>query len=268
MNPPVQKKGRTMPDKMLSESNWKTELQKNKTIKDNGLQKLLAAYAHFSEEDTSERRDTCDDISAKALALKKDKAVMALPLVVKYLDGVVAACVNEKKKITADMAKYGMKKIKVQFLVTNWDDEPMQGFEAFVEFKAPGSPTVTLKQPISGGVVSFNDVSLPPSGTVRLMAVSTHGAALVPQAVTSYDLPHAAIMKFQAKQNAMELKKAAKSLKEATQKAGVKGTVGVDYKIVKVGGEVSGEVGDRQSFEEDVEFVIKVAKDTFTMKQL
>ena len=132
---------------------------------------------------------------------------MALPLVEKYLDGIVAACVNEKKKITADMAKYGMKKVKVQIMALNWEGEPMIGFDAFVEFKAPGSPTVTLKAAISGGVASFNDVSLPPSGTIRLMAVSTHGAQIVPEALISYDLKNTPIMKFEAKQNSMEVKK-------------------------------------------------------------
>ena len=48
----------------------------------------------------------------------------------------------------------------------------------------------------------------------------------------------------------------------------MKGTAGIDYKIVKVEGEVSQDTEDKKSYEEEVEFVIKVAKDSFTMKQL
>lgn len=262
-----------MAEKHLTLAGWKDALTKNKVkdvklIKDSELQKALALYEKFKEVATSERRDTLDEIISLATPLKKDKAVAAYPGLVKYLGDLLTAATAARVKINKELEKVGMKTADVQIIAVNWDGDPMGGYEALLEFKAPGTPTVALKQEISGGVVSFSKVSLAPSGTLRFMAVSKGKATLLPMGVINYDLSGKAILKFRATQEFSEIKKRAKSAKEATEKSGLKGTAGIEWKIVSVGGEISSESESKNVHEEEVEYVIKVAKATFLMAKL
>ena len=261
-----------MADKLLTVAGWKAVLAKNKDkvkdLKDAALVAALTRYEKFPEDATSERRDILDELKDIATALKKDKAVAAAPAVAKYLGDLLVAVANARKKIEKDLGAVGMKKIDVQVIVNDWKGEPMGGYEAFVEFKAPGAPVVNLKQEIKGGVVTFNDVSLAPSGTMRLMAVSKGKPSTLPQGVISYDLPSKPIMKFRAEQGAVEIKKRAKSAKEATEKAGLKGTAGIEWKIITVGGEKTSETESKDSYEEEVEFVIRAGTAKFDIAKL
>ena len=259
-----------MADKFLTQAGWKAAVAKSKTkdLKDDAFVKALGLYEGFKEDDTSERRDALDDVTSAATALKKDKAVAAVPALVTYLGEVIKAAAAARMKIAADLGKVGMKAIDLQIIAVNWDGEPMGGYEAFVEFKAPGTPTVTLKQEIKGGVVSFNDVSLAPSGTMRFMAVSKGKASLLPVGVVDYDLPAKPIAKFKAVQDSIDVKKRAKSGKEASEKSGLEGEAGVDWKIVKIGGKATSEEESKKTYEEEAEFVMKAGKASFAITKL
>lgn len=88
-----------MANDLLTESGWKTTAQKFK-VKDNGLQKALAAYENLDAKKYDERLKALDSINKLATDLKKVKEVATLPEVVKYLTSVAAAAVAEKTQIT------------------------------------------------------------------------------------------------------------------------------------------------------------------------
>jgi hypothetical protein len=48
-----------------------------------------------------------------------------------------------------------------------------------------------------------------------------------------------------------------------SRKLGVKGSVGADWKVVKIGGEVAGERVDRGALEEEVEWHVKAGLPSF-----
>ena len=79
-----------MDAKLLTENGWKAVAQKFK-VKDNGLQKALAAYEGLEEDQFDERLKAVASVSQLAGNLKKVKEVAAIPDAVKYLTNVLAA---------------------------------------------------------------------------------------------------------------------------------------------------------------------------------
>ena len=95
--------------KSLSEVGWKAIVTKN-DVKDNGLQKALAAYEDLNDDEHDERLKAIASVSQLANALKRVKDVTALPDVAKYLASVVGAADSEK----ADIAKAKAQADKLQ----------------------------------------------------------------------------------------------------------------------------------------------------------
>jgi peptidoglycan hydrolase-like protein with peptidoglycan-binding domain len=82
----------------LTESGLKTVLSKHK-IKDNGLQKALAAYAKLDDNAHDDCLSGIAQVSKLAEALKKSKEVKSNDDVTDYLDEVLAAASSEEKDV-------------------------------------------------------------------------------------------------------------------------------------------------------------------------
>src|SRR6266404_4952317 len=82
----------------LTESGWKAIVQKSK-IKDNGLQKALAAYENLEEDNYDGRLKAIGSISQLANALKKAKDVAAAAPALKYLADVLDDADSDKSDI-------------------------------------------------------------------------------------------------------------------------------------------------------------------------
>jgi hypothetical protein len=87
-----------MDPKLLTESGWKAVLQKAK-VKDNGLQRALAAYEKLEEDEHDDRLKAIASVSQLASALKKAKDVAAIPAAVKYLADLISAAESEQRDI-------------------------------------------------------------------------------------------------------------------------------------------------------------------------
>jgi hypothetical protein len=87
-----------MDPKLLTESGWKAVLQKAK-IKDNGLQRALAAYEKVDEDEHDDCLKAIASVSQLAGALKKAKEVAAVPTAVKYLSELIGAADAEQREI-------------------------------------------------------------------------------------------------------------------------------------------------------------------------
>lgn len=114
----------------------------------------------------------------------------------------------------------------------------MIGRRIFAEFKAPRVANVTDAADIRGGVVSLSNVWVKPSGTVRILAVSLNQARLLPQGVVFYNLPVRGGLRFEATQRAREVTVTAATSQAAARSVGATGSVGIDFKVVSLGGEV------------------------------
>src|SRR5258708_7278139 len=93
-----------MVSKSLTESGWKTIVQKWK-IKDNGLQRALAAYEDLDEEAYDNRLKAIASISQLASALKKAKDVAAAEAATDYLADVIGEASDHKNEITKAKAE-------------------------------------------------------------------------------------------------------------------------------------------------------------------
>jgi hypothetical protein len=263
--------------KPLTESGWKEVVKKHK-LSDPGIQTTLADYESYEKRDDpnefADRLTALKEISEMAGKLKKDKSLAKNSEVITYLGEMLKAAAAETKKLETRKKQYekeasqgGSKQLDVQVRGINWEGNNMRGFQAFVEFKAPGFKTVTVSKEFKGGVISFDDISIPPEGTMRLITVSKGEATIAPEGVTKYKAPNKGIMHFSATQQHNEVKVKAKSAREATKKAGAKGTVGADFKIFSASGEVYTEGEDKQASEQEVELTVRFAKESFDLKQ-
>jgi hypothetical protein len=102
-----------MNDNALTESGWKSTLSKNKTIKDNGLQRALADFEDVDKDDHAAQLAAIAKVNKLAAALvttlQKDKDKDGSEDVIDYLNDVRDAADARQKeiskaKVTADKA--------------------------------------------------------------------------------------------------------------------------------------------------------------------
>ena len=93
-----------MDPKILTESGLKSLLSKHK-IKDNGLQKALAAYDKLDDDAHDDCLETIAQIGKLAATLKKVKDVAANKAVADYLDDLVDAADKEEKDVAKAKAE-------------------------------------------------------------------------------------------------------------------------------------------------------------------
>ena len=75
--------------KLLSDTGWKDVAGKGK-VKDNGLLKALEKLKRLDDDEHDETTKVLDEIGKLAGVLKKDKAVVAVPAVAKYVADMLA----------------------------------------------------------------------------------------------------------------------------------------------------------------------------------
>jgi peptidoglycan hydrolase-like protein with peptidoglycan-binding domain len=98
-----------MDSKSLSDSGWKSVAVKFK-IKDNGLQRALAAYSKLDEEDHEQRLKAIASVNQLASSLQRNKEVLAASAVSKYLDDLLTAAEAEERDITKAQAQANKEK--------------------------------------------------------------------------------------------------------------------------------------------------------------
>jgi len=265
-----------MADK-LTEKNWKTFIAQYK-IDGAEVLKKISVYSGYGEDEHADRLDALAEL-VKSLdrvvaAVKKDKALAANKDVAKHLEAMKKGVADERKAVEAakakfekDGAKSGLRKVDLQIIARSWNDEPMRGYKIYAEFKAPGFAAVTLAQDIKGGVAQYNDVMIMPSGSVRVMAVSTGKATLAPEKTISFKLPKGEIMVFTADQEHEEYKVRASSVEEASKKSGLKGEAGIDWKIFSAGVEKTSESETKSGSGLEVEWTVKAGLGSFKLEQ-
>ena len=93
-----------MDSRLLTEDGWKDVLKKSPTLKDNGLQKALAAYENLDDKEHADRLKIMAVVKQLGSNLQKAKEVGALAAkdktaVLNYLKQVVGAAEAEQREI-------------------------------------------------------------------------------------------------------------------------------------------------------------------------
>jgi peptidoglycan hydrolase-like protein with peptidoglycan-binding domain len=127
-----------MDSKLLTENGWKALAAKFK-IKDNGLQKALAAYEKLEQEDHDALLKAIASVSQLATSLKKAKEIVAAPAAGKYLTDIVSATEAQKNDVTkakAAAAKTAASAQKQAEAADKQKDETAQAGEASSDYSA------------------------------------------------------------------------------------------------------------------------------------
>jgi hypothetical protein len=246
-------------------------------IQFDALEKALKSYEAIEEHEMNERRDALDEVIKRANeAIKSKTAKSADRDLQKYLDNVLKAATTERKKIESDLTKFGMQKVKrLDIFMYGWKEKekPMENRQVHIEFESKPKPKILLKGVISKGVMQFNDLELPPSGSIHVKAFSNQGAKDQAEGTKPYDLPKKDVVRFEIIQNSKEEKEKATSEEEAVKKLGVTGKAGVDFEIkgvkVNLGSEVTHEGTEKKNAKtKEREFTVTLPGEALAIKMI
>lgn len=182
------------------------------------------------------------------------------------LDEIVISIPESRR--SAILRRAGWKKKEVIITITNFLGEPLIGHQVYAEFNAPGIQPSVHGGPIQGGALMLSDVWLKPFGSLRLMAVHMETPDITPSGIVQYQLPKEGPLRFNAEQQKREITVKAGTNTEAAEKVGAKGTLDIDYKVVKVGGEVSGESSQTQGSSLETSWTVIMPGSAFKITQL
>jgi Uncharacterized membrane-anchored protein conserved in bacteria len=255
-----------MPFKFLpAQDNWEKALAGVKVKPDSALSKALDESFKLGADHPEKRLAVLPKILKLATDFKKSKEVVAaganaVKLVQELID-VIPVVRKEREQEIKEFQKSGVCEIDVQFIIQDWNGKSFQYAKGFATFESPGLPTINKNGPLSASGMSLNDVKLRPNGTVSLF-IDTGSQSI--EGSRPYEFkPGQKLMQFKAVQHVKTHKTKAKSMNEATKKFGLKGSVGVEFKIVSVGGEVTSESEYKQGYEDEVEWEIEAGVPTF-----
>ncbi len=256
-----------MPFKFLpAQDNWEKALAAVKVKPDSALSKALDESFNLTADHPEKRLAVLPKILKLATDFKKSKEVVAAgpgaAKVVQELIDVIPVVRREREAEIKEFQRSGACEIDVQFTVTDWNGKTFEYAKGYVTFESPGMPKINENGALSGNGLSLNDVKLRPIGTVSLMV--DPGAAASIEGSRTYEFkPGQKIMQFKAVQHFKTHKTKAKTIKEAADKFGFKGSIGAEIKVVTVNGEKTTESEYKSGYEDEVEWEIEVGLPTF-----
>jgi hypothetical protein len=159
----------------------------------------------------------------------------------------------------------GARKVSVQITVNDFEGKSMDGVEGVAVFTNPTAKDVTIRGLISGGSFVWPDLWLMPQGTIQFKVVRPGKSEL--SHTVKYALPTSGNLMFSATQKSKTGKVSATTKEEAVETIGVKGTEGVDYKIVKLEREVNKEKEHHRGKETTVEWEVTQGADGLDLVQ-
>lgn len=232
-------------------------------LKDSGLAKALDEFWMPRSDEFEKRLAALPKVVKHAADVKKSKEVVAAGSpVVKWLDEAIAIVPKVRKMIEDEKREFdraGMQTVDVQIILVDWNGKPVSSdYVAYVRFSSPGARDVNPTSSITNNGVDLDNLRLRPSGTLYLMVREPASVAPYMEGTTDYEVrPGKLVMKFRAIQHSKTAKVRAKTMEEATEKIGVKGSVGLEFKVLKVGGEISKESEYKHGFEREVEWEVE-----------
>ena len=238
------------------------DMLKSKKIKDNGLVKALDAYWKCREDEYDKAIGLLATIQKLVADFKKSKEFAAAGAeAAKVIDKLIAKMPELRKdweRRKQEFVRTAMLPMNVQIIVTDWSGKPVgSDFYGYAEFKSPGAKDVNTTEPFGNGILQIEKMHLRPSGSLYLWVRDAMANSYM-EGDCDYDFrPGKDIIKFKAVQFSKNGKVRAKTIEEATEKMGIKATVGVEFKVLSIGGEVSKESEYKKGFEQEVEWELE-----------
>lgn len=239
-------------------------------LKDNGLQKSLSEFWSYRSDEYGKRLAALPKVLKYAVDLKNSKEFKAALVkdkklgaaAAKELDALIDATPKVRKEVEQEQqeaARSGMQEVGVQIILVDWNGKPISSdYVAYVQFNSPGAREVNHTASIGSTGVDIDKLHLKPSGTLYLMVRGPASVQPYMEGTTDYEVrPGKPLMKFRAIQHSKTAKVRAKTFREATEKLGVKGSVGLEFEVLKVGGEVTKESEYKEGYEREVEWEIE-----------
>jgi len=250
------------PNKYLPASREWPQIVNNLKLKENGLGDAIERFRALREDQFDMRMAALKEIATLAAAQAKSKEVIAAgPKWVKWVSDIATNAIRMHGEIAKDKSKamsQGMRPLKVQIMVSDWNNSPFKGYTGFVDFRSPGVPTVTVTDELTANGLDIDSVTIFPTGTMNLRAIKTKDTSITVEGTTAYECkPSQKIMKFTAVQHSRKVKTKAKTISEATKKLDLKGTLGIEFKIFKLGGEIARGTEEKQGSELEVEWEVE-----------
>jgi hypothetical protein len=249
-----------------AQDDWEKALAAVKVKPDGALSKALDESWKIGADHPEKRLAVLPKILKLATDFKKSKEVVAAgPKAVALVQDLIDVIPVVRKERELEVKKFQEKKaceIDVQFKITDWRGKSFEYAMGYVEFEGTGLPMIRKNAKLSANGLSFDKITLRPDGMVSLTV--DPGAAESITGTTKYNFkPGQKLIQFEAVQHVKTHKTKAKSLNEATNKFGLKGSVGVEFKVVSVGGEITKESEYKQGYEDEVEWEIEAGVPTF-----
>lgn len=163
----------------------------------------------------------------------------------------------------------GWRPIDVQLTLHDFRGQPMAGRAIFVQFmgqdgdNAGGAETVEGTA-TSGGVWTGADISVPPRGTMRVMAVSTGEADELIEGSTRYRIRDGETgLGFTVRQAHEDATITARSMAAVRQQLSTEVSAGLEIEVLSIGGSVATEDEVSREFETSVEWKVRYGRNTF-----
>jgi hypothetical protein len=171
--------------------------------------------------------------------------------------------------LTVSEPTAGWQPKNVQVVLHDFRGRPLSGRAVFLEFygmdgaQAGGAETVQGTT-TTGGVLTRPGITIPPRGTIHIMAVSTGQADEPIENTAPYHLADGeADLSVTADQESKEAKITAKSIQGVKDKLSGEMSAGLEIEVLSIGGKVGSEHEESQEFETEVEWEVRYGRPSF-----
>jgi hypothetical protein len=144
----------------------------------------------------------------------------------------------------------------------------MLGHQLLVQFRSTVGEPQSFGVEVQGGSAILSNVWIRPQGTMYVRAVSTFMPMEPPAGTIHYTLPANGQMRFEARQEHRDVEVTATNADEAARQAGATGTVGVNFEVFEVGGNVSTEERRTRSTTESRRYTVRIPTAALTIRTL
>lgn len=162
---------------------------------------------------------------------------------------------------------HGWHLANVQFQANNFLGRPMTGDRFYLRLVETGGRESAHDGTVEDGVFSLSQVWAPPNGTLVLSIWAHQGGEYVKlEKSKSFNLNGDAMV-FEVDQEFQDIEVTAKDEHSAAHKAGAKGSAGLDWKIVKIGGEISTEDTETHTRGVQTKYTVRVPRESLKITQ-
>ena len=237
------------------------------------LRNLLQELNDVAEPRYERMRIILDWITRASKALLKDKLVARLPPEkgVKQLIAKVrtlkAKVLKEEKAYEKSGAAAGLVEVDISFNAVDFSNTPVGG--ARLELKVDSHPhPIKLNSKLSSGATRFRGIMIEPSGNANATLSLNRKVANKMSANLSYKgLKKGNTLLISATEDKNERNYKKGSGQEAAESAGVKGTIGVDFKVWNGSTELTTSKELKKSTSKEVEYTVSYPTGKLTLIQ-